>query len=51
MPGKTGKRAKAPDHCARCAQKIEGAYNRTKDGDFHEKCWWRQYFPDSVHAK
>jgi hypothetical protein len=51
MPGKTGKRAKGAAPCAACKQKIAGGFLRTQDGDFHELCWWKKYFPDSPHAK
>jgi len=51
MPGRTGKRSKAPSVCAECKQKITGAFMRTRDGDFHEGCWWKRYHPNSVHAK
>jgi len=52
MPGKTGKRAKKTSPCAGCQQPIKDDYFcRAKDGDYHEKCWWRKFFPDSPHAK
>lgn len=51
MPGKTGKRARGPKPCAACARTIVGRFMRGKDGDYHEKCWWRKFHPDSVHAK
>lgn len=40
MPGRTGKRSKAPAPCARCGKAIEGAFNRERHGDYHPDCWW-----------
>ena len=40
MPGKTGKRARRPSPCRRCGQKIEGSFNREREGDYHQECWW-----------
>lgn len=43
MPGKTGKRSKAPAPCRECGQKIEGNFNRNRDGDRHPECWYKWY--------
>jgi hypothetical protein len=40
VPGRTGKRAKAQSPCLRCGKRIEGGFNREKNGDYQEECWW-----------
>jgi len=41
MPGKTGKRSKAPAPCKECGKQIVGDFNRSSDGDRHPECWKR----------
>lgn len=42
MPGRTGKRAKPPGLCVECGKPIKGDFNRDRDGDRHEECWWKK---------
>lgn len=51
MPGKTGKRSKPSKPCNACGNKITGSVMRRSEGDYHESCWWKKFFPNSVHAK
>ncbi len=40
MPGKTGKRSKAPKPCGACGLEVKGDFMREPKADFHEGCWW-----------
>jgi hypothetical protein len=40
MPGRTGKRAKPPKPCGACGKEIFGPFNRERDTDYHQECWW-----------
>jgi hypothetical protein len=51
MPGKTGKRAKPAKPCHKCGQKISGAFMREPSGDYCETCWWKKFYPKSIHVK
>lgn len=51
MPGKTGKRAAPAKPCHECGKKIEAVCMRRPEGDYHESCWWKKFYPESVHAK
>lgn len=54
MPGKTGKRAKAPGICVVCSQQIQIPSGETfmRDGkkDYHEGCWMKKFYPDGIHG-
>lgn len=45
MPGKVGNRRKPPAPCVVCAQKIKSDFMRTRQGDYHESCWWDKVNP------
>jgi len=53
MPGKTGKRAKPAGICVICVKQIPRGEGFMRDGkkDYHEGCWYKKFFPNSVHAK
>lgn len=43
MSGKTGKRAKSPEPCKECGEKIVGDFHRNRGGDRHPDCWEKWY--------
>lgn len=53
MPGKTGKRARPAGICVVCEKQIPRGEDFNRDGkkDYHQSCWYKKFFPDSIHAK
>lgn len=39
MPGKTGKRSRAPRPCGRCGKPIKGDFYRRPKADYDEVCF------------
>lgn len=51
MPGKTGKRSKAPSPCAGCGANLRGGtFNRRKDGDWCHACYDARFMGKLVAA-
>lgn len=52
MPGRTGKRAKAPSPCKDCGKDLRGgSFHRRKDGDWCPACYETRFLGKPAKAK